>query len=258
VRNFLIGFGSIIQTKSRSSSDPSATNAAPCRIKAEFGYVREWNFQASTANICALGLRRCRHGEAGATINGVIFPAPDDLTAFDKRENGYRRVQVPSGMVELLSWQALPEAALVYVYVPYAPAVCKKYGVNPETGLPYCSGPDTPPGLDGETEAAGMGLNPPSFQYPILQTYVDVCITGCLEYGEEFALEFIRTTFLWSPFWLNERELARRPWVHEKQYVTVDNLLRTAVDEYFQHRKLESDYAVFVSHFQSQGPLHLS
>ena len=35
-----------------------ALDAAPCRIKRAFGYVREWNFQSATAQICALGLRR--------------------------------------------------------------------------------------------------------------------------------------------------------------------------------------------------------
>lgn len=68
-------FGSIIQTKSRAGSDPKAIDAAPCRLKAAFGYVREWNFQASTAQICALGLRKVRPGETGATINGVLFQA---------------------------------------------------------------------------------------------------------------------------------------------------------------------------------------
>ena len=93
-KNFLIGFGSIINTASRASSDPSTADAAPCRIKAAFGFVREWNFQASTAQICALGLRRCAPNEHGSTINGVIFPMLGAMTEFDKRENGYMRVEV--------------------------------------------------------------------------------------------------------------------------------------------------------------------
>ena len=80
-----------------------------------------------------------------------------------------------------------------------------------------------------------MGLVGPSVDYPILQTYVDVCISGCLEYGDEFAREFIRTTFLWSPYWLNERELAWRPWLHQKQYVKIDTLLREEVPGFFVH-----------------------
>ena len=86
--------------------------------------------------------------------------------------------------------------------------------------------------MDEDTEAAGLGLSPPSAKYPILQSYVDVCLSGCLEHGEEFAREFIETTFLWSPFWLNERELARRPWVHESHYVQIDKLLKTSVPLY--------------------------
>lgn len=243
--NFLFGFGSIIQTKSRAGSDPKAVDAAPCRIKASWGYVREWNFQASTAQICALGLRRVRPGEQGASINGVLFPGPDDMAEFDKRENGYMRVEVPRDQVELLSWHELPPGATISCYVPYAPSVVEKYGKDPITGYPVCSGPGRPPGLLPEEEP-GLGLLPPSADYPILQTYIDVCVSGCLEHGEAFAREFIATTFLWSPFWLNERELARRPWLHQKQYVKIDALLREGVPAYFCHRKLESEYAVFL------------
>jgi len=204
--------------------------------------VREWNFQAATAQICALGLRKVEPGEAGSTINGVIFPAPDDLADFDRRENGYQRVQVPREMVQLLSWQCLPEQAKIFVYVPYAPSVVAKYGVDP-SGYPKCSGPNPPEGLDEESEGSGRGLQPPSIEYPILQTYIDVCISGCMEHGDEFAREFIETTFKWAPHWLNERELARRPWLKQSQYVKIDRLLFELVPEYFALRKLESEYA---------------
>ncbi|KAK3249716.1 hypothetical protein CYMTET_40866 [Cymbomonas tetramitiformis] len=243
-KNYLIGFGSIMQTASRRASSPEAAVAAPCRIKAQFGYVREWNFQASTAQICALGLRRCQPNEKGSSINGVLFPAPDDLTEFDKRENGYQRVVVPRDMIELLSWQELPSRANIFVYVPYSPSVVAKYGMDATTGYPKCMGPNPPEGLNLETEAAGLGLFPPSIKYPILQTYIDVCISGCLEYGEDFAVEFINSTFLWSPFWVNERLLARRPWVHQNQYVLIDKILSASIPTYYAQRKLQSEYAV--------------
>lgn len=195
------------------------------------------------AQICALGLRRVRLGEQGSTINGVLFPASGDITQFDKRENGYMRVEVDRTLVELLSWHTLPSGARIFVYVPYAPSVVAKYGVDPTTGLTRCSGSSPPEGLL-PSEQPGLGLQPPSLHYPILQTYVDVCITGCLEFGVDFAREFIATTFLWSPFWLNERTLARRPWLHQKQYVQIDKLLREGVPEYFRHRKLQDEFAV--------------
>ena len=61
-----------------------------------------------------------------------------------------------------------------------------------------------------------------TYVHVLLQTYVDVCLSGCLEHGDDFAREFIATTFLWAPWWLNERELARRPWLHQKDYVKID------------------------------------
>jgi len=61
------------------------------------------------------------------------------------------------------------------------------------------------------------------------------------------AREFLRTTFLWSCFWLNEREVARRPWLHRKSYVKIDQLLREEVPALFAHRKLESEYAVYLA-----------
>ena len=97
------------------------------------------------------------------------------------------------------------------------------------------------------TEGSGRGLLPPSVNYPILQTYIDVCLSGCLEHGEEFAREFIATTFLWDAHWLNERTLARRPWLHQKQYVKIDKLLQEAVPAYYERRRLESEYATLLT-----------
>jgi len=155
--------------------------------------------------------------QAGATINGVIFPATD-LCAFDEREHGYQRIEVPRDMVDLLSWQTLPHGARIYLYVPYAPAVVAKYGA------PLCSGAEPPAGLDDAKEGSGLRLDPPSVRFPILQTYIDVVVSGCFEHGEDFAREFIETTFKWSPYWLNERELARRPWLHQAQTWTTELL----------------------------------
>lgn len=244
-RNFLVGFGSLLQTASRRRSNHAAVDAAPCRIRREFGYVREWNFQSPTAQICALGLRRVEIGEIGSTINGVIFPAPDDLSEFDKRENGYQRVQVPRDMLELIGWQTLPRDACIYVYVPFAPAVLAKCGVD-SCGLPRCYGPEPPEGIDETREGCGRGLLSPSVKHPILQTYVDVCVSGCLEHGDEFAREFIQTTFKWSPYWLNEREMARRPWLYQEQYMRIDKLLAELLPDYYRFRKLDSEYATLL------------
>lgn len=101
------------------------------------------------------------------------------LGALDERESGYTRVAVPIEELEvLLQWARLPPNARVWIYVP--------------------NGSDA-------AQTPGVGLHGPSFRCPILQTYVDVCITGCLEVSEEYAIEFITSTAGWDGAWLNDR-----------------------------------------------------
>jgi hypothetical protein len=64
-----------------------------------------------------------------------------------------------------------------------------------------------------------------SAEFPLLESYVDVVVEGALDYGENFARELLETTSDWSNYWLNDRELARRPWVYNPASSQVDELL---------------------------------
>jgi hypothetical protein len=211
--NFIFGYGSLINTASRNATASAPVHAIPVRVSAAFGYIRCWNERAPSG-FTALGLRRPGAGEDTTTINGVLYPVQgNDMAAFDAREAGYERVEVPRADIEALSWERLPELGQIWVYVPHAP------GKQP-----------------------GVGLEPPSAMFPILQSYVDVVIEGGLEYGPAFAQEIIQTTKDWSPDWLNDRELARRPWVFDKKYNAVDKLLAASAP-YFADRLLSEPYA---------------
>jgi hypothetical protein len=195
---FIFGYGSLINSASRNATASKQTTAIPARISAEFGYVRSWN-DRTPAGFTALGLRKSRQGEPASTINGVLYPVEgDDMARFDAREQGYVRVEVPAGYIEPVSWQRLPERGRIWIYVPVRPG-----------GLP------------------GEGLPGPDADYPLLESYIDVVVEGAMEYGAEYAQELIETTSDWSRFWLNDRELARRPWVHDAKYGGVDKLLTT-------------------------------
>jgi hypothetical protein len=63
----------------------------------------------------------------------------------------------------------------------------------------------------------GVGLPLPSAAYPILQSYLDLVIEGGLEFGADYAREILASTVDWSAYWLNDRPLARRPWVYTKE-----------------------------------------
>jgi hypothetical protein len=140
------------------------------------------------------------------TINGVVYPVDGgNMAAFDAREKGYVRVAVPHEAIEAVSWQAIPAAGDIWVYVP-------EHGVEPDAA------------------------------YPLLQSYIDVVIEGGLEYGPDFAREIIETTAGWSQYWLNDRRVARRPWVFDSAAPAVDDLL-AATAPHFADRRFAEDYA---------------
>ena len=198
---FIFGYGSLINSASRNSTAGKMIPAVPVRISAAFGYIRTWN-DRSLSGFTALGLRKPRPGETGSTINGVIYAASDaEIARFDAREAGYARVEVPRDDIEAVSWQRLPETGEFWVYIPVKP------NAEPGVGLPAANA-----------------------EFPMLESYIDVVVEGGLEYGDDFARELIETTFDWSDYWLNDRELARRPWVHDPASSKVDDLLMESPD----------------------------
>lgn len=210
---FIFGYGSLINTPSRNATAGQPVAAIPVRVSAAFGYVRSWS-DRSPSGFTALGLRHPFQGEAPMTINGVIYPVfGNDMSAFDEREKGYVRVEVPLALIEAVSWQPIPTQGTVWVYVPKT-----------------------------EGKAPGEGLPVPDARYPLVESYIDVVIEGGLEYGPEFAREIIETTRDWSPYWLNDRTLARRPWVFDKQFATVDALLAASAP-CFAQRAFSEEYA---------------
>ena len=87
----------------------------------------------------------------------------------------------------------------------------------------------------------GTGLNFASSNHPILQTYVDICISGCLEFSREFAVEFILSTIGWDGPWLNDREVPRRPWVFCPAFKAIDDILNETIPEHFKNRMLPEE-----------------
>ena len=196
--NFVFGYGSLINTVSRNSTASAPIPAIPVRVSAGFGYVRSWNDRASSG-FTALGLRRLRPNEIGHTINGVLYAVGDsDMAKFDAREKGYVRVEVALSEIEAVGWQRVPEKGNVWTYIPLAES---------GSGMP------------------SQSVAEPNVMFPLLQSYIDVVVEGALEFGPDYARELIETTEGWSRYWLNDRELARRPWVHDPKSAMVDNLL---------------------------------
>ena len=214
--DFIFGYGSLINTPSRNSSVNTPIPAIPVRVSEQFGFTRVWNDRAPSG-FTALGLRKADASMPATSINGVLFAVTEgDISSYDKREEGYTRVEIPRSNIETLSWQGLPQYGHIWVYVPTRP------GYKPGEGLPM-----------------------PDGKYPILQSYIDVVVEGGMEYGDAYTQELIATTKGWNIYWLNDRILARRPWVEDKRYASVDNYLKNIPT--FKNRLLPEDYADYLS-----------
>lgn len=125
---------------------------------------------------------------------------------------------LPSSSPELmtpLGWAQLPPGSTVWLFVPDSPSK------------------GSPP---------GVGLATASQSHPILQTYVDICVLGCLEFSREFAIEFICSTVGWDGPWRNDRQLPRRPWMHQPRYKEVDSLLQEVIPEQYARRMLPEEF----------------
>jgi hypothetical protein len=213
----VFGFGSIINTTthapwlSKQSDEPDGSAkiivtlpGQQARILARFGYRRGWKFRSNTG-FTALGLTIAKDEERGMDINGVLFRITEEMLAdFDRREVGYDRVEIKMEDIELLARESsstkkrrrqdnrdeTPNGKM-WVYIPQ--------------------------------EASCVEANE---DHPILQSYVDTVMQGCLEWGgEQMAMEFVATTSNWSPYFLNDTPSSRRPWLFRKEYNTIDRIL---------------------------------
>lgn len=165
-RDFIFGYGSLIDATSRQETTSSGA-AYPARVR---GLARRWNYRVASATDpwTALGAVRA----AGAATNGVLIQvSPDELAQFDKREENYRREEWVAADLQPYfpggRWPDLGKGAHLWVYIPERP-------------------------------------EEPTAECPITQSYVDVCLSGCLKIDEAFALEFLRTTGPWE-HWVNDR-----------------------------------------------------
>jgi hypothetical protein len=70
---FILGYGSLINSSSRNATASQPIAAIPVRLSASFGYVRGWTIR-SPSGFTALGLRRRAADETGQSINGVLYP----------------------------------------------------------------------------------------------------------------------------------------------------------------------------------------
>ncbi len=152
------------------------------------GYKRYWSCLDGVEGRTAVVILK----EENAYTNGVLVPIEEAfLPELDKREKQYHRIEVQHNEIFTLSDFELPGQTKVYTYI------CRHASL-------------------------------PDFKRPIIQSYLDVCLRGCLEYGNDFAKEFITETQHWLEHWVDDRAepMYPRPELMDDHLLgTIDELL---------------------------------
>lgn len=121
--------------------------------------------------------------------NGVLISVTDEnLAKFDQRESPeYTREEVNSDRI--ITKDNFDQKKPIWIYLPKNAKLADK-------------------------------------ENPIVQSYLDVTIAGCLQAGKQFTKKFLETTIDWGRPWLNDRDNPRYPRYLENLPITkIDKLL---------------------------------
>lgn len=199
-QNYIFGYGSLIEDESRMRTTPSARYAWPVNVG---GIRRGWWARGDKSGLTTTYLGAL--DDLGSACNGVIYPvSAQEIAATDQRESaGYKRCEIPPGQIVMLDGRSQPPDGVFWAYINLIP----------------------PGQLDD---------NLPSPQFPMVQSYVDICIHGCLEVEGKyptaagFTQEFIKLTDAWSRYWVNDRLYPRRPFIFQPSASDIDAALKAA------------------------------
>ena len=202
---FIVGYGSLMQEKSKHEDDSNVGENHPIYIT---GLKRGWIKHGPPIGFSTTYLAVVR--QPASKINAVYFKLNNskDVNKYDRREESYCRVAVSPKQIKTIVNEALPEG---------------QYWI-------YISSDDK--------------KDHPSSQYPIVQSYVDIFLSGCFELEEKyhlhgFARDCIKMTSDWSEYWVNDRVHPRTAFDNDPDVPKIDPLIATELPHYFNQIKIE-------------------
>jgi cation transport regulator ChaC len=202
---YLVGYGSLMNSASARRTSKFLGKELPIWLR---GYQRGFYLNSSKMKMATLSATFLSIVPARSSrLNGVAIKLTkaDAIYSFDRRERAYCRVNVKR-QIKSYTGAALP-AGQYWAYVG-----AKEYF--------------------------------PSEKYPIVQSYVDLFVSGCLRIQQQyklpdFASQCVRTTSGWSRHWVNDRIFPRRPWIYQPKAFEIDRLLKKNVPAQFSHIRIE-------------------
>lgn len=168
------------------------------------GFKRGWFSRSGTAGgPTFLGITTQEDAELNAAIYPIFASAMDK---YDQREDTYCRQAVPINQLRSLTDKSLPKGQM-WIYVSSKESI-KLADAN----------------------------------YPLVQSYVDIFLSGCLQLERQFQLHdfakaCVTTTDNWSTHWENDRIFPKRPWQYQPDAVAIDKLLSDNIPTIFHQIK---------------------
>ncbi|MCZ2721875.1 gamma-glutamylcyclotransferase [Marinomonas sp. 15G1-11] len=179
-RHFIVGYGSLINSSSRAKTGETG-HVWSIKIA---GFERHWSIMSSEFGMSSVAVIP----KLGAYCNGVLIEiSEEEIPAFDKREQGYKRTQIDPQQLSAYDDEVLPTGT-VWIYHSHE-------------------------------------ITSPNVTCPITLSYADVILAGCLEHGATFVEDFLQHTRGWENTVLNDRRAPRYPRVQPELDVTKLNAL---------------------------------
>lgn len=198
--NYLIGYGSLMNDKSRAVTNPSVKNVYPILVK---NYERVWGLQPPNLQ----GTFLLAVPKKGSEFNGVYYKVDsNDLVEVDKREITYCRVKLKDKNIEAMALKSLPNG-IYWIY-----SSDKKDKIK----LPSKNNPITQHYVD---------------------IFINGCLQMQNRYNiPKFSNMCITTTHGWSDtYWVNDRIYPRRPTDTTPNALLIDKKLSAHLKNYYKH-----------------------
>lgn len=215
--HYIVGYGSLINAESKNRTYPETGLNIPVKVS---GFRRTWTargYSNASLSTTYLGVEINKD----SYLNGVIFTVPNAvaLQKYDERERYYCRVKVPSEDITVLKGNISDNGT----FPPQSELNKSEFWIY--VTIPHFS-------------------EYPDEKYPIVQSYVDIFLAGCIQmekkYGlQNFSDECVTKTEGWQYPWVNDRLHPRRPFAFQSYAGGIDRLLDKHVSEYHQNTYVE-------------------
>ena len=201
-----LGYGSLMNEESKGKTSQGTTHNLPVLVR---NFERGWfvHSHEPAMNTTYLGIRV----KQSAQMNAVIFQLDHAqmVKEYDRREKSYCRMRIQANEITMLTHDPIPKGQIWAYYID-------------------------------DTQ-----INLPDKSHPIVQSYVDLFLSGCLALEKKYALhnfstQCIQYTSQWPVYWINDRIYPRRPFFSVPYARKIDDLLRTLVPKRFSSMVIET------------------